>query len=163
MIRRLTTMICFAAALVLASGPALAGVSSNCNGKFANPITDICWSCIFPISLGGTPIITAGQEDGDNPGGLLCACGPVLGIKIGFWEPVRRVDVTRVPYCFVSLGGIKIDPGIRTPEGEVRMQQDLTKQSSYQVHWYLDPILFWLEVLLDFACLETGNFDVAYL
>ncbi|WP_155836375.1 conjugal transfer pilus assembly protein TraU [Burkholderia sp. AU4i] len=160
--RRLATLIGFVAAL-LTSGPVLAGVSSNCNGKFANPITDICWSCIFPISLGGTPIISAGQEDGDNPGGLLCACGPVVGIKIGFWEPVRRVDVTRVPYCFVSLGGIKIDPGIRAPEGEIRMQQDLTKQSSYQVHWYIDPILFWLEVLLDFACLETGSFDVAYL
>ncbi|RQQ01110.1 conjugal transfer pilus assembly protein TraU [Burkholderia stagnalis] len=137
--------------------------SLNCNGKFANPITDICWSCVFPISLGGTPIITAGQEDTSNPSGLLCACGAVVGLKIGFWEPVRRVDVTRVPYCFVSLGGVKIDPGIRAPEGEIRQQQDLTKQSRYQVHWYLDPILFWLEVLLDFSCLETGSFDVAYL
>lgn len=140
----------------------LAGV---CQGKFANPITDICWSCLFPITLGGIRIMTMGQEDTGNPGGFLCTCTDPLriGIKTAFWEPARRVDVTRTPYCFVSLGGIKIDPGIRAPEGEVRLQQDNTKQSSYQVHWYIDPILYWLEVLLDFICLETGSFDVAYI
>jgi len=73
------------------------------------------------------------------------------------------VDVTRTPYCFVSLGGIKLDPGIRAPEGEIRLQQDNTKQSNYQVHWYADPILYWLEVILDNPCLETGSFDVAYI
>ncbi|CAB1371192.1 protein of unknown function (plasmid) [Denitratisoma oestradiolicum] len=77
--------------------------------------------------------------------------------------PVRRVDVTRTPYCFVSLGGIQLDPGIRAPEGEVRRQQDLTMQSSYQVHWYVDPILYWLEVVLDHPCMETGSLDVAYI
>ena len=23
-----------------------------CHGRFVNPITDICWSCILPISIG---------------------------------------------------------------------------------------------------------------
>ncbi|MDR8230174.1 conjugal transfer protein, partial [Acinetobacter baumannii] len=26
--------------------------SLRCPGEFANPISDICWSCIFPISMG---------------------------------------------------------------------------------------------------------------
>ena len=137
----------------------------KCHGKFANPITDICWSCLFPLTLGGTPIMTMSQEDTPNPGGFLCTCPnpPRIGIKTSFWEPARRVDVTRTPYCFVSLGGIKLDPGLRAPEGEVRLQQDNTKQSSYQVHWYADPILYVLEVILDNPCLETGKFDVAYI
>ena len=29
--------------------PSQAGV---CTGEFVNPITDICWDCIFPISIG---------------------------------------------------------------------------------------------------------------
>lgn len=144
------------------SKESIAGV---CQGSFANPITDICWSCMFPMNLGGASLLTMDQEDTENPGGFLCFCSspPTIGIKTSFWEPARRVDVTRTPYCFVSLGGVSIDPGIRAPEGEVRLQADNTRQSSWQAHWYVDPILYYLEVILDNPCLETGGFDVAYL
>lgn len=67
------------------------------------------------------------------------------------------------PVLLCLAGSIKLDPGIRAPEGEIRLQQDNTKQSNYQVHWYADPILYWLEVILDNPCLETGSFDVAYI
>jgi conjugal transfer pilus assembly protein TraU len=136
-----------------------------CQGEFANPITDICWSCMFPMNLGGTSLLTMEQEDTENPGGFLCTCSnpPRIGIKSSFWEPARRVDVTRTPYCFVSLGGVSIDPGVRAPEGEVRLQQDNTRQSSWQSHWYVDPLMYYLEVVLDNPCLETGSFDVAYM
>ena len=109
----------------------LAGV---CQGKFANPITDICWSCMFPISIGGNAAAVDGQEDTSNPEGFLCACPDRVGVKTAFWEPTRRVDVTRTPYCFVSLGGTQIDMGGIAPEGEVRLMSDNTKQSRYQVH-----------------------------
>lgn len=140
-------------------------ISGVCQGKFANPITDICWSCMFPLNLGGNTMMSMGQEDTPNPSGFICTCNdpPKVGVSISFWEPVRRVDVTRSQYCFVSLGGMKLDPGIRAPEGEVRLQADNTRQSQYQVHWYVDPVLYYLEVLLDFACLEQSSFDVAYI
>lgn len=155
----------WALALMLSATFARESTAGVCQGEFANPITDICWSCMFPMTLGGTPLLTMDQEDTANPGGFLCACSnpPMVGIKSGFWEPARRVDVTRTPYCFVSLGGISLDPGIRAPEGEVRLQADNTKQSSWQAHWYVDPILYYLEVVLDNPCMETGSFDVAYM
>ena len=28
--------------------------AATCKGKFANPITDICWSCMFPLRIAGT-------------------------------------------------------------------------------------------------------------
>jgi conjugal transfer pilus assembly protein TraU len=151
--------------LMLSASFARESAAGICQGEFANPITDICWSCMFPMTLGGTPLLTMDQEDTENPSGFLCSCSnpPMIGIKSGFWEPARRVDVTRTPYCFVSLGGISLDPGIRAPEGEVRLQADNTKQSSWQSHWYVDPILYYLEVVLDNPCLETGSFDVAYM
>ena len=31
------------------------------------------------------------------------------------------------------------------------------------MHWYVNPILAYLEVLLDFPCLEKGSLDLAYL
>ena len=35
--------------------PISASASITCKGHFVNPITDICWSCIMPISIGSPP------------------------------------------------------------------------------------------------------------
>ena len=143
---------------------ALAGPS--CHGSFINPITDICWSCAFPMTIGKTKLMTFDQEDNDsNPTNPVCACStpPKAGLATGFWEPVRQVDVTRTPYCFVSLGGITIDMGINAPRGGVGADDAGGKTSFYQVHWYTNPVLYYLEVLLDDICLEQGQFDIAYI
>lgn len=152
-----------ACCLLLASAQAKDG--AVCEGEYANPITDICWTCIFPITIGGSVEVSLDQEDTANPGGLLCGCKnpPIVGVQAGFWEPVRRVDVTRRPFCFVSLGGVSLDPGVFAPEGEVRLQADNTRQSSWQAHWYIDPIMYYLEVLMDNPCMESGDFDLGYL
>jgi conjugal transfer pilus assembly protein TraU len=71
--------------------------------------------------------------------------------------------VVRRPFCLTSLGGLELDPGFDAPRGS-RFSQDSTSTSSfYQVHWYVDPVIFWLEAIFDNACLEQGGFDVAYL
>jgi conjugal transfer pilus assembly protein TraU len=51
------------------SQPARAGRRQpDLHGRFPNPITDICWSCILPITLGGTTLANLdGQEDIANP------------------------------------------------------------------------------------------------
>ncbi|MWP35901.1 TraU family protein, partial [Escherichia coli] len=33
-----------------------------CDGNFVNPISDICWECIFPMSIGDVSVF-----DGDAP------------------------------------------------------------------------------------------------
>lgn len=154
--------------LLLAFGvlfSATASLAASCKGKFANPITDICWSCMFPLRIGGVTLSSLDQEDTANPGGVACACGnpPKVGIKVSFWEPLRRVDVSRQPFCMVSLGGIKMDPGFDAP-AHGRSTRDAQDTSSfYQVHWYVDPIIFYLQAVLDNSCLENTGFDVAYL
>lgn len=84
--------------------------SKACSGRFVNPITDICWSCLFPISIGPIKVNGGGREDTSNPSQIPCFCPKpplplVPGIPVGFWEPARLVDVTRVPFCMVSMGG----------------------------------------------------------
>ncbi|MFH4170736.1 TraU family protein, partial [Acinetobacter baumannii] len=96
---------------------------------------------------------------------LFCSCAIpriYLGIQTGFWEPVRRVDVTRTPYCMVSLG-TELDVGVEAPEGEVRLHDDNNRHSFYQAHWYTDPIMMWLEVIYEHPCTETGYFDIGYM
>ena len=152
-----------------ALGIALACVTAQaatCKGKFANPITDICWSCIFPIRIGGATLISSGQEDTQNPGGNpLCYCKnpPKIGMKVSFWEPVRRVDVVREPFCMVSLGGFKINPGFDAPQAKQERRDGGDQSSFYQVHWYVDPIMYYIQVVLDSGCLENTGFDLAYL
>lgn len=141
---------------------------SSCSGRFVNPITDICWSCLFPISIGPVKVNSGGREDTANPKSIPCFCPKpplplVPGIPVGFWEPARLVDVTRVPFCMVSMGGLKMGKstvgyGVHGASGDRRSQS-----SFYQVHWYVYPVIYWLELLMDFLCLEQQNFDVAYI
>ena len=144
----------------------------TCNGKFMNPITDICWSCVFPLKVGSATIISDNQEDNGSSGGSpVCMCTnngiPKVGVKMSFWEPSRTVEVVRQPYCFPSLGGITIDVGIAAgwhahPHANPTPEETRTQATFYQVHWYINPLLFWLEVLVDDSCLEQGVFDLAY-
>jgi conjugal transfer pilus assembly protein TraU len=122
-----------------------AGIAT-CTGKFPNPVTDICWSCILPISLGSIPIANfGGQEDIANPGSPVCSCGvnPVIGLSIGFWEPARHVEVVRKPFCLTSLGGIDLNPGLPAPEAArfTHAEGDGDGGSFYQAHFYVNPML----------------------
>ncbi|EER21717.1 MULTISPECIES: conjugal transfer pilus assembly protein TraU [spotted fever group] len=138
--------------------------SIGCVGRFVNPITDVCWKCLFPITIGGVKIVSSSMADTNNPKQIICFCPrpgismPVPGIPIGFWEPARLVDVTKSPMCMVSLGGISL--GTSMQKG---MKDDIEGNSFYHVHWYIYPVIYWLELLLDFVCLEMSQIDLAYL
>ena len=137
---------------------------TGCVGRFVNPITDICWKCLFPITIGGVKIVSSPMADTNSPRQIICFCKrpgipvPVPGIPIGFWEPVRLVDVTKSPMCMVSLGGISL--GTSMQKG---VKDDIEGSSFYHIHWYIYPVIYWLEILLDFACLEMASVDLAYL
>lgn len=139
-----------------------------------NPVTDICWSCSFPLRLATFGVLTLGQEDnGSSNGGLLCNCGLDVGVPIGFWEPTRIVEVVKEPYCFPSLGGMKLNVDINEgiagliniregAHGRTSGNKNGTYTSFYQAHWYTNPIWFWMEVLTDHPCIESGYFDLGY-
>ena len=141
-------------------------VQANCVGRFVNPITDVCWSCLFPITIGGLRV-SPGGEDTSNPRSILCTCtDPVIrvGIPVSFWEPVRLVDVTRTPGCMVSLGGVSLlNQGIKGRGSVANNHDNRLRNSFYHAHWYVYPLIFWLELLMDFVCLEKSGFDVAYI
>ena len=58
----------------------------------------------------------------------------------------------------VSLGGVSL--GTSPQKG---FKDDQQGDAFYHVHWYIYPVLYWLELLTDFACLEMASVDVAYL
>jgi len=141
--------------------------AAGCQGAFPNPITDICWSCLFPFSIGSVALVTLAQDEMySNFGSPICVCPgypPKIGVAIGFWEPARMVDVTRTPFCLAGLGGIEIGGGMTRPKGDVGRAENTLRNSFYQAHWYVNPILHWLEAILEFPCLEKAPLDIAYL
>lgn len=156
-----------------AAAPAVAdgSLSTNgvCGGHFVNPITDVCWDCLFPLTLGSIPIFAGDHPDGPNPGSPICLCQappPLfvkIGLEVGFWEPVRLEDVTEKAWCFPNLGGVSMGVGVGAPTKAAETKDHHGSTSAYHVHWYIYPVMYWLELLTDFLCLENASFDIGYL
>ena len=106
-------------------GMGVAAADPGCqNAQVIGPklITDICWSCLFPIRIAGVPISGAGgripEEAVKSP---LCTCRdgaglPRPGVTTSMWEPARLVEFQRVPGCSSVLNGMRF-PFNRTFQG----------------------------------------------
>ena len=172
------SMIIFSIILNIYSSNILA--TSTCSGRFVNPITDICWECVLPITIGGSNMFKGDEDNGrdtKNPNRSLCACStkignasvPVPGLSLGFWEPVRLVDVTRTPYCLVNLGGVSLMDN-EGAVGSGLLEKGIAHKESgsgnyhyYNIHSYIYPLIYWFELLSDLACAESGSFDLGYM
>ena len=51
-----------------------------CTGRFVNPVTDVCWNCIFPVSVGAVeiPPSTTFRPDTANFPSPICVCPKVF-------------------------------------------------------------------------------------
>ena len=151
--------------------PTISKANGTCQGRFVNPISDICWSCLLPISIGNFTIGKGGtpkKRDTKNPASPLCMCSkaniPVPGVSIGFWEPTRLVDITRTPFCMTNLGGLDLGGSRGKVSSYSRgYGSHHSHRSFYHLHYYIYPLIYWLELITDFICLEKGTFDVAYI
>ena len=142
--------------------------AQSCTGRFVNPVTDVCWECLFPISIGPIRIGSAtGAPDTPNPGSPICYCGspiPRIGLSLGVWEPARLIDASRAPWCFPNLGGLTIDGGLPAGRGRTGASGgDGAQGSTWHVHYYVYPLLSWIGALLDLGCLEGGGLDIAWV
>ncbi len=145
---------------------ATAAASNAGDGRWVNPISDVCWKCLFPMTLGNIQLAAGPQKDTNNPASpiQICPYGVFyrIGLAIGFWEPMAMVDVTREPGVMVNMGGFKIDLG-RTGTGTAGQSDRPAAGTFYHVHWYKYPLIFWLNIITSLGCLQTGDMDIAYL
>ncbi len=156
------------AVVMVAALPAGTAFAQSCTGRFVNPISDVCWECLFPISIGPISMGSAtGAPDTPNPSSPICFCGtpiPRIGLSLGMWEPARLIDVTRTPWCFPNLGGLTIDPGLGSVRGRTGSSGgDGASGSVWHAHYYVYPLLSWIGALLDLGCLEGGGLDIAWV
>lgn len=154
------------ALLLSTQAAANSAASIECEGRFVNPISDVCWECIFPISIGSVPVPMGKNADTQNPSSPIQIC-PVgilyrIGIAIGFWEPFAMTDVSRAPMCMVNLGGFSISAGKMGTGGGGQAELEAGR-GFYHVHWYKYPLISWLNIITDYACMQGGDMDIGYL
>ena len=71
---------------------------ATCSASFFNPITDICWDCIFPVAIGGITIFGSDIDSpGDDISSPICICGTTIGLSASFWEPARIIETVKDP------------------------------------------------------------------
>lgn len=153
--------------VVLLSGKAGAVA---CGGSFPNPITDVCWECLFPIKVGSISLNTGGQVDNnDPPPPMVCTCPapPPLFIRIGvgvsYWEPARIAEVVRTPLCSPTLNGTVLGT-LPVPAGDNKEPDGNQGDAFYHVHWFQYPVLSWvIQAITQGACFVSESFDLSYM
>ncbi len=140
-----------------------------CAGRFPNPITDVCWSCLFPLKIGPTQLTTGEGDNSDPSPPMICRCPmppPVfqkIGVGITFWEPTRIAEVVRTPMCSPTLNGAILGT-YPAPAGTNQKTEDLGEGTFYHFHWIQYPVLNWLGmVIASGVCQTSETFDVAYM
>lgn len=142
----------------------------RCQGEFINPISDVCWSCVMPISIASFEIDFTGDQVGMKPpNDFYCRCdADIWGVPIGFYEPARQIDVTHVAYCMVGLGGVSMGEAGNIDydtNGYISKETATSyKENTFQqVHLYMNPILHVMGLWLDSTCTEQAGYDIAYI
>lgn len=117
---------------------------------FENIVDGMCWSCSLPISIfGGAVGIDFGKgkkkKDGsgsERPSGASKSPGgfclnkdnngvphPTYGATVSMWAPAKLAEVTNVPWCFPSLGGIDFNDSDASGLADASENGELTQGS----------------------------------
>lgn len=149
----------------LVSAPVIAG---GCGPSMVNPVTDIAWSCIFPMRIGGTLTTNANAPDDPDPlTNPICTCmnGPIprIGITASFWEPARVIDTVSDPYCFQTIGSQMSNPTPGKLGGTYKNHDthNPTSMTFAQMHYYMFPAWAVMDMFVDLPCIERKEFDIA--
>ncbi|MEM7174334.1 MAG: TraU family protein [Chlamydiota bacterium] len=167
---RLILTFFFASFFFFSKAPALAGADSHipskqAKGAFFNPITDVCWNCLFPIHLAGANL-TKKSEDSIAHKTPICHCpGGLVGVPVAYWQPNQVVEVTMTPYKLVSFGGLKLSTSGMKKRGYLKQkEQGGYFEAFYHVHFYNYPVLQLLNAV-KFVCTESlaSNIGISYM
>ncbi len=147
-----------------------------CPTRFINPLTDVCWSCLFPIRIGAQPAPPPAPQVGPTcdlpiPGNEapVCSCPappPMMartGMSMSFWEPARMAETVTEPWCFPSIGTQVSKALSQGYNGHSEHQGGEGEHSFRHVHWLIFPADLILGSALSSACMQNESMDVLML
>ena len=132
-----------------------------------NLVTDVNWSCMFPMTVAGVSVVNGADASGSGQQGNtspVCSCISDGALKVGtpisFWEPFAMVDTTYEAWNMIPLG---INLGMATAymlDG-ARGGGDRSKAVKSNIHYFAFPVFKMLDMFYDLPCLENSDeFDV---
>lgn len=160
-----------AAAIMAAGFDAYAGSTCNDAKVFsAKLVTDVCWSCLFPIKVAGMKL-GSGRIPETASDKAACFCGDGLGEIIpgavtSGWQFAYLAEVVREPGCSPILGGISLpvpNKAARGSHGDGTLGGgDL---SAYHYHIFSFPLAAMLEIAFFGKCDRTPyqGIDLMYM
>lgn len=175
-------VFCGAIAIILSfCTPAYAGeVACPKYNVFSKLMTDICWNCMFPITIAGVPMNfgSSTKPSGAAKTSFTCSCpskGSIIpnnGFPFSMWAPARLVEVVRRPYCFPTFGGsiiktqggsIGADSRMMGGPGPGTTEHDSSDSVFYHYHYFAFPLTVMLNLFS--GCTADGyvDFDLMYL
>lgn len=163
-------MNCRVPLLLLASFMVASPAWGLCQSRPLNPVTDICWSCIFPIQFGGKLALGDSRDriPVEKTASPVCACAHggsfTVGVTVSFYEPARMIETVHDAYCFPALGTSlgNPQPGLLNGSTDDQGVSGGT-QTFQQAHYYILPVFALMNLFADFPCLEEEEFDLAYM
>lgn len=150
---------------------------SGCSDAPINPVTDVCWECMYPFKIGGVSILDDNQYkdtvDSGVPDSPICTCPQVappfvkIGITFSFWEPARLVETVKSPYCFPSMGQEISNPNPGKLAGASAENTTVDTGTVFaQAHYYIFPAMALISTAINKKCGSSGessNLDLAYM
>lgn len=140
-----------------------------CKMKPMDPITDVRWNCVLPLTVGSVPLGTSGHpladkmDKGIGSHSPVCICKiplPRVGITLKYREPFRVIETTTNAFCFPMLGfGINptlLNKGVKKPEqnDEGSGNSDAIK---VHTHFWISPFFLMFNIASDIGCLSYDN------
>lgn len=140
-----------------------------CAGSFINPITEVRWSCMFPISLGGISADTipvpeaalAILSDKMSIGAIspMCTCGdpiPRVGLTFAMNTVFRIVESVKDPFCFPTLG-MQIGAGPFGTGGQFTGTESASATTFNYTHLVSFVPTQLLNLFIDSVCLQLSE------
>lgn len=145
-----------------------------CTGRFFNPISDMDWNYMFPISVVG---VEMGGGSNQNPALMramppTCMCPsvltfgyPTLGYGMTWWEPTYMAEVEYRPGCLSSLGGINVLSSYSNLGSEKSTGDGMEKRQTnrMQVHWFTYPVFEVMDMMMQVTCKNPSGIDMMYM
>lgn len=126
------------------------------------------YTAMFPLKVGGIPVAHGRIPDAfSGVVAPICACPappPVFiryGIPVGFYEPNKLIEVVKDPWCFPLMGFG--NPSSSGTLGGTSGDGKGTQSTFFQGHFYHFPLYSMLGIMVDWACFENSDFDIAYM
>ena len=149
-------------------------------GRF---ITDVCWTCLFPMKIFGIPIPVGNRAANRLPASTaapLCICPgrtfgiPAPGISWELWQPSHTIELVQKPWCSPILFGLNLGgsgmssaaTGIALASLRGTAPQGATSTESeafYNFHWLSFPVNEMIDMLKNEICSPRGGVDMDYL